>query len=204
MASPDASFAHRPAVPAHPTQLEGELESLFAEVNALSLMLNRAAHVEYAGGELSAGEASVLQILKRSGPQTVPQIARERSTSRQNIQMQVNRLAKQGCVETSINPAHMRSALLYLTAKGESLLSAAQQQQNQLSARIEPSLTLERLRAALQVLRGVRDLLDQQKPTRVNNGPLPIARSQRPDLRATASPSQEMAEEEAALPVNLL
>jgi DNA-binding MarR family transcriptional regulator len=204
MASPDAFLAHLPSVPSHATQFERELESLFSEVNALSLVLNRTVHLEFAEGELSAGEKSVLQILKRRGPQTVPQIARARSTSRQNIQIQVNRMARQGCVEIKINPAHKRSALLYLSAHGGRLLSAAEQQQNQLSARLEPLLVEDQLRTAVEVLRKVRDLLEQPQPARVNHEPIPDARNQGPALPAAAALSDEPAKEELALPVNLL
>lgn len=202
MASPDGSFVHHPTTSTHPTQFESELESLFAEVNALSLVLNRAVHVEFAGDELSAGEKSMLRILKRNGPQTVPQIARARCTSRQNIQVQVNRLARQGCLETKINPGHKRSVLLCLSARGERLLGAAEQQHNQLNARLEPFLVANQLRAALEVLRGLRGLLEPQAAPG-NHVPVPDTPAEALSLKADLD-SEKLAEEDTVLPVNLL
>src|SRR5207247_10216928 len=56
------------------------------------------------GDAVGAGEISVLRALSEHGAHTVPQIARLRDTSRQNIQILVNRLASQGLVEFSSNP----------------------------------------------------------------------------------------------------
>src|SRR5437879_9562655 len=69
------------------------------------------------------GITAVLQLLQQTGPQTVPQLARTRGTSRQNIQLIVNRLAKAGHLTLGSNPAHKRSALFELTESGQSLLA---------------------------------------------------------------------------------
>ena len=48
---------------------------------------------------LHSGEWSILRILEQAGACTVPQIARARSTSRQNVQIIINRLSAAGQVE---------------------------------------------------------------------------------------------------------
>src|SRR6266436_1557435 len=88
-----------------------EVETLLAEVAALANRLKQASWFGDSKGQLLAGAANVLQILARSGSQTVPQIARARATSRQNIQVVVNRLVTVGYVEAVQNPAHKRSML---------------------------------------------------------------------------------------------
>src|SRR5436190_22545756 len=83
-----------------------EVESLLAEVAALALRLQQATRFADPKGQLLAGAANVLQLLAQSGPQTVPQIAMARGTSRQNIQIVVNRLVTVGYLEAVQNPAH--------------------------------------------------------------------------------------------------
>ena len=73
---------------------------------------------------LYSGERSILRILKEAGPSTVPQIARVRSTSRQNVQVIINRLSAEGRVELRSNPSHKRSKLVALTPRGKQWLEA--------------------------------------------------------------------------------
>ena len=64
------------------------------------------------------GMRAVLEFLRRNGPATVPTIARSRGVSRQHIQALVNLLLGQHLAEAADNPAHRRSLLVQLTAKG--------------------------------------------------------------------------------------
>jgi len=65
-----------------------------------------------------AGTWGLLRSLVRDGPMTVPDIARSRPVARQHIQKLVNELAADGLVELIDNPAHKRSRLVRITAKG--------------------------------------------------------------------------------------
>ncbi len=78
------------------------------------------------GAPLSAPQRAVLEFLDRGGAQTVPELARSRSVSRQHIQSSVNELAALGWLETQPNPAHRRSPLIALTQSGQGRLAAAQ------------------------------------------------------------------------------
>ncbi|MEJ2121724.1 MAG: MarR family transcriptional regulator [Alphaproteobacteria bacterium] len=65
------------------------------------------------------GLIGMMHSLKWGGPQTVPQIARARPVSRQRIQKLADEMAAEGLIEFVDNPAHKRSKLVRLTAKGE-------------------------------------------------------------------------------------
>src|SRR5438093_294379 len=104
--------------------LQDGLEALFAEVNALAIQLRKPAGFIEPDESLPVVGRSILQILDRHGLQTVPQIARLHASSRQNIQILVNRLAAEGWVEFMTNPAHKRSDLVRLTERGQNLVAA--------------------------------------------------------------------------------
>jgi len=59
-----------------------------------------------------------LDSLATDGPQTVPNLARARSVSRQRIQKLADELAADGLLEFTDNPAHRRSKLVRLTPAG--------------------------------------------------------------------------------------
>lgn len=98
------------------------VQALLAEVNGLAAELRKPMTVAGRTTSVPAGERSILQALGEQGPRTVPEIARARGTSRQSVQMLVNRLKGQGWAELNVNPAHKRSALVCLTAEGKALL----------------------------------------------------------------------------------
>ncbi len=111
---------------------------------------------------LEGGGVAVLQILKQQGPQTVPQIARIRATSRQNIQMLVNGLEREDCVELRSNPAHKRSALVCLTTKGQALLAKETGREDLFLARLAPHLSETGLAAASDLVGQVVQLLSAE------------------------------------------
>lgn len=103
------------------------LESFFTEAVAF---VNQARKIlPHPPGEesLHSGERGILRVLEKSGPCTVPQIARAQSTSRQNVQIIINRLSAEGQVEFRANPAHQRSKLVALTVRGKLWLEAFNQ-----------------------------------------------------------------------------
>jgi len=63
----------------------------------------------------------MLRSLALEGPQTVPQLARARPVTRQHIQVLADDMAAEGLVEFAPNPAHKRSKLVRMTAKGRKL-----------------------------------------------------------------------------------
>jgi DNA-binding MarR family transcriptional regulator len=136
----------------------------------LALEVRRTFHELRAVAERLHGDAqgvtpshrAVLESLRRSGPQTVPALARARPVARQHIQVLVNDLQRLGLVATLANPAHRRSPLVELTRRGrqrfDSLLrrerEALSQAKLPLSAAqmTEVAEALQTLRAALAEL----------------------------------------------------
>ena len=196
------------------------VEALLAEVNALSIRLNSIGRGHGSHGGLPAAAYAVLQMLERHGPHTVPQIARRRATSRQNIQSLINRLEGQGCVELASNPAHRRSALVNLTGRGKTLLLQGAEAYEHMLAILASDIAEPELAEATRLLNGIRRLLSEEKtpvaPVRRKRGASMLRRSsasiERGDEEnltggspARTKPGTEgISAEEEDFPVNLL
>ena len=135
------------------------LQILFAEVAALANELRKAAAFVHRQDDSHPAGWGILQILDRSGPLTVPAIARIRALSRQNIQTLVNRLESQGYVGLAPNPAHKRSALVQLTDSGRSLVATVKQREAHSLQGLLPHVSQARLVPAARLLRQLRALL---------------------------------------------
>ena len=134
-------------------------EALLAQVNALAIRLRQPGA---ASVHLPAAEYAVLDILHTAGPMTVPDIARERSTSRQNIQILVDKLEGGGRVESVPNPAHKRSDLVRLTSEGTRWLMANEPGYRHFLSEIESELGQSEIQSGLSVLRRIHQLLTKK------------------------------------------
>jgi DNA-binding MarR family transcriptional regulator len=114
----------QPRPEAAPSATSEAVEQLLAE--AVAFVNQARKTLPHLPGEdaMHSGERSILRILEETGPSTVPQIARARSTSRQNVQIIINRLTAESRVEFHDNPSHKRSKLVVLTARGRQWLEA--------------------------------------------------------------------------------
>jgi len=139
------------------------LLKLFDETAVLFHRLRVVAAEVHGQRESSAGRRGILQSLGRLGPQTVPQLARARPVSRQHVQMLVNELLKEGLVATEENPAHRRSSLLCLTAKGNRQLQAMKRRERRLLAHIPFALPTQEIDQAACTLQSVRQLLESKE-----------------------------------------
>jgi len=173
------------------------LASFLAEIRALATYLQYARQPFQKEEDWPSGVRSVLLILGRSGGQTVPEIARERSTSRQNIQIVVNRLKRTGLTDFEINPAHKRSAFVRLTEKGKLLLKHLEEAETSFQESLLAQLSPEDLASTTKCLRRVRHLLAGDS----NEHP---AKRQTPRLATPQAMADELTPEEDAFPVNLL
>jgi len=106
-----------------------------------------------------AGQRGVLMDLANGGPQTVPAMARVRGVSRQNIQVLIDRFRSEGLVELIENPAHRRSKLVRLTAKGKKLTEAMSKRETQVLASLDVNIPSPQIQNASNVLRKFRDAL---------------------------------------------
>lgn len=111
-----------------------------------------------------AGQRGVLMDLANGGPQTVPAMARARGVSRQNIQVLIDRFRSDGLVELSDNPAHQRSKLVRLTAKGTQVTIAMSKREAEMLASLDITISPPQIRNATSVLRKFRDSLQTPTP----------------------------------------
>lgn len=108
------------------------VQDLFDEVRKINNRLRWLGDTLHLDLGVTAAKRSLLFTLDREGPQTVPDLARERLVSRQVVQTQTNELLKEGLVETRKNPRHRRSTLLAPTAKGSKLIQQMLKKESEL------------------------------------------------------------------------
>ena len=179
---------------------------LLAQLNSVAIQLNQAGrNGADKGADLRTAEHAVLQILQRAGSMTVPQIARERSTSRQNIQILVDRLETEGLVKFIDNPAHKRSALVHLTEAGKAWLAGGEEARTQFWSEINSRVSEAEISATLSLLKKLQNLISKRK---VSDKPI-----ERALTRVSAETSQRKVVAgsvntepiaEAEFPINLL
>jgi len=102
------------------TERSQAAQELFDEIRRVDNRLRWLGDTLHPELGLTAAKRSILLTLHRDGPQTVPDLARERLVSRQVVQTQVNDLLDEGLVASTPNPRHRRSPLLVLTEEGGS------------------------------------------------------------------------------------
>src|SRR5215813_12584173 len=90
---------------------ESPFDSMITETVSRFHRLRFVADQIHHRGEMTGGLRSILRSLDKLGEQTVPQMARARSVTRQHVQALVNQLVKERLVEFIANPAHKRSPL---------------------------------------------------------------------------------------------
>lgn len=110
---------------------------------------------------------AVMECLAGKKQKSVPQIARERSVSRQHIQTLANALLDRDLIRTKTNPDHKRSQLIYLTEEGEKLFRTMRLKERKaletvggLASRRDLQKTLD----TLQTLNGYFDTMTKGKP----------------------------------------
>jgi DNA-binding MarR family transcriptional regulator len=102
---------------------------------------------------VSVGVRSVLVLLHRYGPMTVPQMGRVMTLTRQFVQRMVNDAAARGWVEATPNPAHQRSSLIRITDAGQAVITAILAREHALNRQVGGDLTDGELRACVRVLK---------------------------------------------------
>lgn len=180
-----------------------EFKALLLEVNSLAHQLRRSDFASQPGESLLAPGRSVLQILAEQGPQTVPAIAARQNSSRQNVQIIVNRFAAEGLVEFKPNPAHKKSGLVQITEAGLKILTGSLSREERLGHVLPAGAAESELKAATMLLRTIKEHLatTQQRPPRRELRLVPSDKLMEAALPAVAASSII---DEGTLPVNLL
>jgi DNA-binding MarR family transcriptional regulator len=139
------------------------VESVLAEAGALFHRMRHDIERMHAQARVSSGHRSVLRGLAKRGRQTVPEMARARPVARQYMQRIVNELTEDGLVESVENPAHKRSSLIQLTAKGKRQLDEMTAREQELLSGLRVNATKEELMQAAETLRRVRELFESKE-----------------------------------------
>lgn len=138
-------------------------QSLFEEIRKIDNRLRWLGDTLHPELGLTAAKRSILLTLSREGPQTVPDIARERLVSRQVVQTQINDLIKADLVAPRKNPKHRRSTLIALTPSGRECIRKMLAKEKKLieSTPSNPGFEeMETLRAGLHRFREALEDLD--------------------------------------------
>lgn len=135
------------------------MQELILETIAAFFLLRAAGKRVGAVTPTDGGYWGLLRTLKLEGAQTVPQIARSRPVSRQHIQKLANGMIADGVIELVNNPAHQRSKLLRLTAKGEAVFQEITDQIAQEAEGLAQDMAITELQVAVRVLRQISERL---------------------------------------------
>jgi DNA-binding MarR family transcriptional regulator len=114
---------------------------------------------EHIHGEEGRGAArrGILRGLARYGAQTVPEMARTRSVTRQNVQPVVDALVAEGLVSRLPNPAHRRSPLYEVTPVGRALATRMDRNDGRILAAVGRGLRAADVVTTVRTLRVVRE-----------------------------------------------
>lgn len=140
------------------------LHELIGATRSLAEALKSAARQLHEQSGLSVPERALLLELRKSGPLTVPDLARRRGVSRQFIQNTINPLLAQGTVVAEPNPAHRRSKLMGLTPAGVELIRQVMRREGALMQELAVDVEAGTLRQAADTLGQVERLLSGQIP----------------------------------------
>ena len=140
--------------PLPPDELGHRVSEVFDLVGALYRRGLRTLEQDEADRGMSVGVRSVLVLLRRYGPMTVPQMARVMALTRQFVQRMANEAMDRGWAEATPNPAHQRSSLIRITAEGETVIDAVLAREHALNRQVGGGeLTGAELRACARVLK---------------------------------------------------
>ncbi len=140
----------------HVTELLDEVRLLFHQAAQAAEDLN-------AAEPITVSMRAVLELLRRTGPATVPEIARRRYVTRQHIQTLVNALQARGLATAEGNPANRRSPLISLTPDGARTIRRITDRERRFLARLDlpPDIDAQELARARRALAALRTTIGQ-------------------------------------------
>lgn len=133
-----------------------EMDILLNEVRLIYQKMIEVGDRIHADEKISMGMRAVLEFLLKNGPATVPGIARNRSVSRQHVQMLANELLDRNLVELTANPSHKRSPLLTLTGEGVNLIERMRRREFRLYEETVTGVSAAEMMSAASTLGKIR------------------------------------------------
>lgn len=150
--------------PLEPDELAARLAEVYLVVGPLYRRAQRLVERDAPLLDVSVGVRAVLDLLRRHGPMTVPQMGRAQSLSRQFVQRMVNDAAAAGLTALVDNPAHRRSRLVTLTEQGRATIDAVIAREHDQLGRVGGNLTAGDVDACMRVLTHMLTALDEVEP----------------------------------------
>lgn len=135
----------------------GELRAVIDETIALFHRVRFVAEEIYGPEGRSTARRGVLRGLVRFGPQTVPQLARARSVSRQHLQEVADALVGVGLARWAPNPRHRRSRLLEVSPQGAALVLEMDRVDDRVLNAVGARLPRAELAVTVRTLRALRE-----------------------------------------------
>ena len=136
------------------TRLIREIRTCFNQLRSLAESLG-------ADLEVNPSMRAIMESLFRDVPMTVPDLAKERGTSRQHVQKVINGLLDQGLVTVVENPEHKRSVLYLLSPKGEGVFAEIRQREAAPMRALSEALDQAEIENTAAVLSRMNDQLNQ-------------------------------------------
>jgi DNA-binding MarR family transcriptional regulator len=136
------------------------LAEIYLVVGPLYRRVLRAVEEDSAATGIDAGQRAVLDMLRRHGPMTVPQMARDQELTRQFVQRMVNAAVENQLVETVRNPTHRRSVLIQLTDRGLTAITEVVGREHRQLREASRGLEAEQIDTTLVVLRRMLAAID--------------------------------------------
>jgi DNA-binding MarR family transcriptional regulator len=127
------------------------------ETIALFRWLSWVSEQLYGDDARGAARRWVLRRLTREGPHTVPALARARRQRRQSMQPVVDALVADGLVRWRDNPAHARSRLAVITARGRRLVSGLDAIDARVLRAVSRDVSTSDLECTARTLRALRE-----------------------------------------------
>lgn len=144
------------------TRHERQVEQMTRLVRRCFQRLRAAGEALHGDLGVNASLRAVMESLYENGDQTVPQIARAKSVSRQHIQVIVDALVSLRHVAVLANPAHKRSPLIALTARGRGTFEQMRRREADLLSALAADIDAGDADAALRALAALADALDSR------------------------------------------
>jgi len=130
--------------------LLAESVSLYQELRGLSQRVHQ-------DDEATTARSGLVRSLILGGPQTVPELARSRSITRQSVQQVVNQLKERGYVETQENVEHRRSYLIVVTESGRAWFDQLVEREAEYLSGLELPLSVQEVWGLVVGLRKMKD-----------------------------------------------
>ena len=153
--------------------MNGNLETIYVLIRAIRACFHLMGNV---GDELhrhygvTTSMRAVMESLYEGGPQTVPQVARSKSVTRQHIQSLVDQLLEVGLAAAVPNPDHKRSPLIELTAKGHRSFEDMQRREQGLLIQLSAGLPAQDLMLTVETIQRLNEQLQQLREGGKENG----------------------------------